>query len=340
MDNNNFKEEDIRPNKFLADQEVCILKDIGYLLSKVDSFVEINCPACNSNSFVSKYKKMGFNYVECKICKTIYTNPRPTTNILDDFYSNSYNYDYWNKYIFPASEKIRREKIFKPRVDKIIDLCDKYSISKNSLLEVGSGFGTFCEEVLGRGIFKRVIGVEPTSFLAETSRNKGITIIEKSIENINLNEDDKFEVIVNFEVIEHLFSPTDFILQCNKLLKPNGLFVATCPNGQGFDILTLGEISNTIDHEHLNYFNTKSLSHLLDRNGFDVLEVSTPGILDVDIVRNAVISGKYTLSGQPFLQEVLMNDDEKKLTYFQSYLIKNNLSSNMWIVAKKKSNTL
>ena len=332
----NFSEEDIRPRNLLSGQQAALQHDIDFLTSRSKNFVHVNCPACNENKFTAKYRKNGFEYVECGTCKTFYANPRPPAELLGEFYAQSANYDYWNKYIFPASENTRRERIFKPRVDSILGICQKYNSKVDSLLEIGAGFGTFCVELASRKIFKKILAVEPTPALAETCRQKGIETIEKPIEQIHLDEQDRFDVIVNFEVIEHIFSPHDFIMQCKKTLKQGGLFMITCPNGAGFDVVTLGEVSNTIDHEHLNYFNPASLPLLLEKCGFEVLEVMTPGVLDADLVRNAVLEGKYSLEGQPFLKKILIDEWEENGERFQNYLKENKLSSNMWVVAKNR----
>lgn len=331
---NNFTEQEIRPKDLIAGQQIALKQDINFLLSRSSEFVNVNCPACDSNNFIKKYEKYGFNIVECKFCETDYTNPRPSSDLLGLFYSQSANYAYWNKYIFPASEAVRREKIFKKRVNSILEYCDKFNASSNSILEVGAGFGTFCEELKSRNIFKKIVAVEPTPSLAETCRKKGIETIQKPIEKILISDDEKFDVVVNFEVIEHLFSPKEFIQQCKRFLKPGGLFVVTCPNGQGFDVVTLKEVSNTVDHEHLNYFNPKSLGLLLQNCGFEILESLTPGVLDADLVRNAVIDGKYSLANQGFLKQILIDDWDTKGVDFQNFLIDNKLSSNMWIIAR------
>ena len=129
-------------------------------------------------------------------------------------------------------------------------------------MEVGAGFGIFCEEIKKAGFFDRVIGVEPTPDLAETCRKKGLEIIEKPIEQV-VFQDEKIDVVASFEVIEHLFCPREFIESCFSLLSPGGLLVLTCPNVKGFDISVLGPVSDAVDVEHLNYFNLGSLSGLL-----------------------------------------------------------------------------
>ena len=36
--------------------------------------------------------------------------------LLHEFYSQSKNYAFWNEFVFPATEEMRRERIFRPRV--------------------------------------------------------------------------------------------------------------------------------------------------------------------------------------------------------------------------------
>ena len=106
-------------------------------------------------------------------------------------------------------------------------------------------------------------------------------------------------------------------------------------NAKGFDIVTLGALSGAIDPEHLNYFHPASLGALLESEGFTVLETQTPGRLDAELVRKAVLDGRADLSGQPFLQRVLIDEWEAQGERFQDYLVEARLSSNQWIVAKR-----
>jgi 2-polyprenyl-3-methyl-5-hydroxy-6-metoxy-1,4-benzoquinol methylase len=335
MNNDSFKENDIRPKNLMGKQAIAATIDIGRLLIKANEFTEVSCPACESTDYQKKYNKYSLTFVECRKCKTIFTNPRPTEEVLSYFYKDSVNYAYWNEYIFPASEEVRRKKIFVPRVDKTLMFCQKYNVETNSLLEVGAGFGTYCLEAKSRNIFQRIVAVEPTPNLAETCRKRGLEVIEDMIENIHFSEEEKFDVVVNFEVIEHLFSPKNFIINCGRLLKKGGLFIVTCPNGQGFDFMVLGEKCNSLDHEHLNYFNPQSLSLLLENCGFEVLESLTPGKLDADLIRNKILEGEFDVSQNPFLKKVLIEDWDNLGDKFQEFLADNGLSSNMWIVARK-----
>lgn len=330
-----LSEQDIRPVQLMAKQRIAALTDVGRMLSRYGEFVQVDCPACAANAYAPKFEKNGISYVECKECLTFYVNPRPTSDVLEWFYRGSPNYAYWNDVIFPASESVRCERIFAPRVDRLLELCRKYKVRTSSILEVGAGFGTFCGEVKKRNVFTRVVAVEPTPDLAKTCRERGLEVLELPVEQINLDAAELFDVVASFEVIEHLFAPVDFVRHMSRLLATGGIMMLTCPNGQGFDIETLGTTSSTVDHEHLNYFNPQSLAKLLTNCGLEILESFTPGKLDADLVRNKILSGEFDVSSQPFLKKILVDEWKQLGAAFQEFLMQQGLSSNMWIVARK-----
>jgi 2-polyprenyl-3-methyl-5-hydroxy-6-metoxy-1,4-benzoquinol methylase len=329
------REAEIRPDFLKPGQAERYASDIRRLLACRSEFVRVPCPACGSWESQEAFQKYEFTYQLCRGCETIYTSPRPPPAVLEMYYATSENYAYWNQHIFPASEAARREKIFRPRAERVVDICRLHGVATESLLEVGAGFGTFCEEARRLGLFRRIVAVEPTPDLARTCRERGLEVIERPVEQVEL-EGDGFDVIAGFELIEHLFSPGDFIRQCARLLRPGGLLILTCPNVKGFDVATLQAVSDTVDTEHLNYFHPASLSRLVAANGFDVLEVQTPGRLDAELVRKKAIEGVYDLSGQPFLRQVLLEEWERLGDAFQQFLASNGLSSHMWLVARRQ----
>ncbi len=331
-----LKEIEIRPNHLMQGQAAAFKADIHRLLQHKDGFVHVPCPACQADNSRKCFKKYALTYETCQDCGTMYINPRPKSEILDPYYATSEHYRYWNKYIFPASQEARRENIFRPRAERIADICRPNNIRDGVLLEVGTGFGTFCEEIQRLNIFGRVIAVEPTPDLAETCRRKGIEVIEKPIEQVSLGND-TVDVLASFEVIEHLFSPHEFLLSCASALSPGGLLVITWPNVRGFDILVLQDLSSSVDTEHLNYFNPASLSHLVEQCGFGVLEVLTPGKLEAELVRKKILGGEFDVSSQPLLKQILIDEWEKTGEGFQKTLAENILSSHMWLVGRKSA---
>ncbi|MBA3344292.1 MAG: class I SAM-dependent methyltransferase [Gemmatimonadales bacterium] len=328
-------ENAIRPDDMMKESDRLHAIDLQWLLARQERFVEVACPACERREPTPLWNKGGFRYDRCGACRTGYLNPRPLPETLDEYYRLAENYNFWEKHVFPASEGPRREQIARPRVQRVVELCSEKGVGGGILVEVGAGYGTFCEEIARTGRFSRVIAIEPTPSMAQACRNRGLEVLETPIEQVTM-EQELADVIVSFEVIEHLFSPRDFLRSCAKLLKPGGLLALTCPSVDGFDVVTLGAVSQVVDPEHLNYFHPSSLSLLYQRCGFEVVELRTPGRLDAEIVRKRTLAGLHDLSGHPFLEQVLLRDWERVGGAFQDFLAANLLSSHMWIAGRKR----
>jgi 2-polyprenyl-3-methyl-5-hydroxy-6-metoxy-1,4-benzoquinol methylase len=249
-----------------------------------------------------------------------------------DYYRASENYAVWAKHIFPASEAARREKIHRPWLERILDACRRHRIPRDTLIEIGPGFGTFASLAAASGAFRQVLAVEPTPELAAACRARGVAVVEKRIEDIAADDLPLADVIVAFEVIEHLFDPGTFLAGIRPRLRAGGLLVLSCPNGQGFDIAMLGAHALAVDAEHVNLFNPQALAVLLQRQRFSVLEIGTPGRLDAEFVRAAALDGVIALD--PFLHRVLIDEWECLGWPFQQFLAAQGLSSHMWAVAR------
>ena len=327
-----LKENLIRPEKLKERQLQYIKKDIAFLKKNKKIFIDVNCPSCNEK--VNKFflKKNTFDYKICNYCNTFFMSPRPSIKLLKKFYQTSKNSMFWHKYMFPATDRVRALKIFKPRVNKIIQIAKRLKIKKPSILDVGAGFGTFCVEAKKSKFFSQVTAIEPSENGYKNCIKNDINAYCSTIEEINIKK--KFDIVCSFEVIEHLFSVKNYFKKLKKLIKPNGILIVTCPNGNGFDVRFLLKESNTIDHEHLNYFNPESMKIVLEKVNLKLIEISTPGELDVDIVNNFFLKKKNAHISNHFFKTIFNLKNKILRENFQKFLIKNKLSSNMWAIAK------
>lgn len=327
-------ESEIRPDE-LYDETMRLRKiDTEKILLKSKSFVKVCCPACNKVEYELFYKRDGFTFVKCSVCETVFVNPRPTKEMLFEHYATSLNTKFWKKNVYPKSEESRIKHLILPRVKKILELCDKYDVPTCSIMDVGAGFGTFCEQITKTGKFKEVIAVEPNLEKDKYSHKKGITVIQDFIENI---AERKVNVITSFESIEHMFSPKEYLNSVSKMLAKGGLLFLTTPNIKGFDLNVLKDKSDsTMAPGHINYFHPKSISLLLENCGFEVLSIETPGKLDAELVRKKALAGVISLDSQPFLKCVLIDEWQTYMDSFQQWLASNGLSSSMSITARKR----
>jgi 2-polyprenyl-6-hydroxyphenyl methylase / 3-demethylubiquinone-9 3-methyltransferase len=322
----------IRPDGAMVGQKAAMQADVDWLASRTAQFVPVACPACGYNDSKYLYEKYSMQHRRCDDCGTQYVSPRPSADLLGQFYGQSSNYRYWAKYIFPQSREARREQMFRPRAELLARYVRERGLGNGMLIEVGAAHGLFCDEVRKLGVFSRIVAIEPTPDLAETCRELGFETIEGPFEHVKL--DAVADAVANFEVLEHLFDPAAFMQWSRNLLRPGGILFLTCPNIAGFETLMLGRDSDSVDHEHLNLMTPQSLRLLAERCGFANVEVTTPGRLDVEIVRTAL--ARSDSSDVPdVIKRLVTHPDEAIAQRLQAVLADAGLSSHMCLVAER-----
>ena len=162
--------------------------------------------------------------------------------------------------------RLKRKVTYK----NILKVIDKHfnSTKSTSILEIGTGSG-FLSSLLERKYPNLLIyGLEYDNRLVELTKTKVTSsiIIQGNAENFNF--DNKFDLIVSSQVIEHLYKP-HFMIDCVKQqLKEDGVFIFTTPN--------LGCISNRLmknkwhgyRFDHVSQKSRKEWDDLLLSKGF------------------------------------------------------------------------
>ena len=174
--------------------------------------------------------------------------------------------------------------------------------------------------------------MEPSKALATECRNKGFNVEESMVEDVT-DYDGYADLVVCFEVLEHVDNPLKFITVLKKKVRPGGyLFISTlCIDG--FDLKTLWNKSSQISPpHHINFHSVRGFEILFQRAGLSDVQITTPGKLDVDIVRNHLKNNSETMEGG-FMQFLL--GDREKSKAFQEFLAENKLSSHAWVLGKK-----
>jgi SAM-dependent methyltransferase len=104
-----------------------------------------------------------------------------------------------------------------------------------SLLEIGCGRGSFLEKVAG---CYDAWGTEINAEALRICGQKGLNAADKSVKELGRN----FDVIVSFEVLEHLPDPRSFLCEVNQALTPGGTLIFAVPNPEGY----LGQLDHVL----------------------------------------------------------------------------------------------
>ena len=105
-------------------------------------------------------------------------------------------------------------------------------LKKLKILDIGCGGGLLCEPLSRLGA--TITGIDPSkdnikvAKLHSKKMKLNINYICCSPENLNLKN--KFDVILNMEIVEHVANVDLFIKNCSELIKENGIMFVTTIN--------------------------------------------------------------------------------------------------------------
>lgn len=326
-----MKEHEIRPEALLNRYLELSAQDAEKCFGDAPR-AAVACVACGGTRATHQFEKNGFGYAQCTDCGTLFQSPRPPLAAFEAFYRGSESSKYWAEVFFPAVAEVRRESIFRPRVERLAGLCAEKGIRVERLIDVGAGYGIFLDEWCRRYPQVKALAVEPYSSLAQACRSKGLEVAEDFVENL-AGHNNSADLVTCFEVLEHVHAPLDFVQLLKGLARPGGYVFLSTLGIDGFDLQVLWERSTQIfPPHHINFLSREGFERLFRRAGLEDVTVTTPGQLDVDIVRNAVQRNPALLQQQRFLSTLL---EEANAAAFQRFLAEHRLSSHVWLMGRK-----
>lgn len=230
----------------------------------------VPCTLCASQTTEIIYEKFGLSIGCCRQCGLVYANPRlPKAEVW-----TRYNPDYfWQEYL--PSLGVRRKQYnlesFDTRYAAILDLISGYIQPPGKLLEVGAGAGFFMKAAERAGW--SVAGIEVSGAGVEFAQTElGLDVKQQAAEEISF-DDCLFDVVVMFDVIEHLYAPALALSSICRVLRLGGILVIITPNYNSISRSVLGiDWAVLSPAEHLYYFSESSLKKLLEQNKFKDVE--------------------------------------------------------------------
>ena len=133
------------------------------------------------------------------------------------------------------------------------------------VLEAGFGEGYGAD--LLAGVARRVVGVDyDDSAVAHVrARYPRVEVRQGNLTDLPL-PDASVDVVVNFQVIEHLWDQSQFVAECRRVLRPGGVLLMSTPNR-----ITFTPDSDTpVNPFHTRELNAAELAELLIDGGFAV----------------------------------------------------------------------
>ena len=186
------------------------------------------CPACSGENIKHVFVANGYDIKRCVACGTLFVANLPSPEALTAIYTSSNFYE-----LQPYS--IRRNEDENLRRLKII----KRLKPGGKLLDIGCAHGLLLDQAAGQGY--ETFGIEPSFRYAEEAAHKGHAVFNGGLEEFAAQRpDERFDIIVCLDVIEHITAPRAFLSLAASLLSESGIMVVSTPNYSGVIAKLLG----------------------------------------------------------------------------------------------------
>lgn len=215
------------------------------------------CPACDNESRSSHGEKNGCQIYRCQGCGTLYSERSQLS--YDGYYDES---------------NLTVPDFINDRLDEVFTRLQVYRRT-NRLLDIGCGAGSLLQAARRAGW--EAEGIEISEPAADHVRSQGFEVFQGDLSTAPY-PDNHFDVVTASELIEHVADPLTILEQTERILRPGGLFWATTPNALSFSSRMLGVRWSTVcPPEHLQLFSTSGVRKLIERAGFQRVQVKSRG---------------------------------------------------------------
>jgi len=327
---NDLSTADVLDNRIYQEYLKQLTVDIKEIFSVNGFLVEVDCPGCGEHDGNDVYTKMGMQFQECPFCHSHYVNPRPDLTAHQEFYKDSKACQFWRGQISDLEDS-QLYYIYGSRINWISELVDEYFSDAGLLMDFETKYPFLLKHIAKEKMFKKIAALDPQ--LYERMNDLTSDIVVEDLQGFK----GQVDVFTAFETIERMFDPQEAFDLAAKFCKPGGLFLLTAASCTGFEYQVLGKNAPNINP--INRMNLLSIEAIMDKikdAGFEVVELSTPGRLDVNIVKETIKKSE-DLNIDPFWKYIFRSRDEKTWDGLQKFLQENRLSSHVRIAAKKNS---
>ena len=240
-------------------------------------YTRMECPGCgeigtrtlfHGSDRLFHTTDKSFLLVECKNCRLIRLEPRPSLEESAHYYPAEYWFTAEEDTASKIEEQYRRF-VLRDHVNFVMRAVEN-SGENGLVVDVGCGGGLLLRMLRERGL--AVLGLEKSHAAASAAWKRNHVAVVRGDLSEGPIERGTCAVVTMFHVLEHLHEPVSYLRSARDLLVPGGRLVIQVPNASSWQFLMFGEHWNGVDvPRHLVNYRQRDLEHLLDYCGFEVV---------------------------------------------------------------------
>lgn len=328
-------ELEIKPSAEVAEWRKLVEQELASRWSKREQWISVRCPCCGTEPGKPTFEKLGIEYAECPTCGTLYAPRRPNDRDLASWYRDSAASRFWRERLLPASEEARLEKIVRPRAQWVMDGIAEYVPDATRLIDVSLSGRALLEEVASQSPALTTIVAAGAAADLEGPGSARISV--RPTPTHKLRSVGAADVITALDALDRASDMKASLDGIQETLEPGGILLATLPVASGFEVQSLWEQSSTvIPPDKINLPSVDGLMRVFSAPRWELLELSTPGMFDVEIVRRAITS-RPNAPWPRVLRALVAKADEPARQALTEYLQSQRLTSFARVIARRRS---
>lgn len=324
-------DHEIRPDALLAEYRRLTEVSIAERWPGGRDCRMVPCPGCSSDDSAPAFQKMGLDYRSCGRCGSLFVSPRPDDAALASYYRDSAAARYWRDRILPATAEARHEKLAEPRALWILDTVAEHAPGAETIIDIGAWSGPVVEVLLQESPGLRVVAAHSGADLDHRRTHERLEVRPGSVGELPPGLGD---AVLALDTIDRTSDLDAFLASAHAALRPGGLLFVTASSVSGFDLQVLWEKAAVImPPDKLNLLSIDGWLARFPAPKWEVVELSTPGMFDVENVRRAVEADPGV--SWPRVVRTVIGSDETARRELQAWLQQFRLASFARLVVRR-----
>ncbi|MDP3722477.1 MAG: hypothetical protein Q8R91_03145 [Candidatus Omnitrophota bacterium] len=263
----------------------------------------------------------GLRYLRCQESGSLFLEELPDAVSWARLLQDVSRHRFSSEGFYPGLAQSRTDHVYTPKLEWIRDTLRLQGVRQPIVLEGATPPSTFTHLLKDSGMCSDVLMVDEMTVATGSG---------------NCADAPRVHAAILLESLDRVDDPVALLQGVVNRMEEGGLLFVTALVCSGFDLAVLGLANLYLcPPDRTNCFSLQGLSRLLTQAGLTLIEVSTPGVLDVEVVR-AHLQHNPSLPVSRFERQ-LIEADAQTHEALQAFLQRQGLSSFARLVGKKVS---
>ncbi len=281
-------------------------------------------PGCSPEAV---FESDSLKFQHCADCGSLYASPIPDQATLDRLAKNGAASRLRRDYYAQRFSDRQRSSIHDPLLRWASEIADEYGLEKPAIAFVGNDETGAAAAIADKLDATRLVKVACVS--GQKDRDGVETFSADDAPHA------EFDLVVDLGSLERVADPAARFSLWARLLKPEALLAFTTSNASGLEYRLLGAAAPSfLALDRLNLYSIPALHDAIKAAGFAAAEISTPGRIDVELIKHALEQSEK-LPSMDFWRHAFTYGGQEMEADLQMFLQRRRFSSYVRVLARR-----